>query len=76
MQSLAFNPQTVTIKVGETVTWTNQDSHNHTVVADDGAFQSNDLANGATFSFTFDKAGTYAYHCSIHPTMTGTVTVQ
>ncbi len=76
MKNFAFDPADVTIKAGESVTWTNQDSVTHTVVADNGEFNSGDLANGATFSFTFAKAGTYPYHCSIHPTMTGTVTVQ
>jgi plastocyanin len=76
MKNLAFDPATVTIRAGESVTWTNQDSMNHTVVADQGEFKSGELANGATFSFTFDKAGTYPYHCSIHPSMTGTVVVQ
>jgi plastocyanin len=76
IKNLAFDPATVTIKAGESVTWTNQDSMNHTVVADQGEFKSGELANGATFSFTFDKAGSYAYHCSIHPSMTGTVVVQ
>ncbi len=76
MKNLAFTPASVTIKVGESVTWTNEDSTNHTVVADNGEFTSDQLANGATFSFTFDKAGTYLYHCSIHPSMKGTVIVQ
>ena len=76
MKNLAFDPATVTIAVGGTVTWTNEDSTTHTVTADNGEFNSGDLANGATFSFTFDTAGTFAYHCSIHPSMTGTVVVQ
>ena len=76
MKGFAFDPASVTIKVGESVTWTNQDSTNHTVTADKGEFNSSQLANGATFSFKFDTAGTYAYHCSIHPSMTGTVVVQ
>jgi plastocyanin len=76
MKNLAFNTATVTIKVGESVTWTNQDSANHTVVADNGEFKSGDLANGATFTFKFETAGTYAYHCSIHPSMKATVVVQ
>jgi len=76
MKNLAFDPATVTIKVGESVTWTNQDSTNHTVTADNGEFNSDQLANGATFSFKFDKAGTYAYHCSIHPSMKATVVVE
>ena len=76
IQGFAFAPASVTIKVGESVTWTNQDSPNHTVVADNGEFTSDSLATGATFSFTFSKAGTYPYHCSIHPSMKGTVVVQ
>jgi plastocyanin len=76
MKSFAFDPATVTIKAGESVTWTNQDSANHTVVADNGEFTSGDLAKGATFGFKFDTAGTYAYHCGVHPSMTGTVIVQ
>jgi plastocyanin len=76
IKGFAFEPATVTIKAGESVTWTNQDSANHTVVADKGEFTSGDLANGATFTFKFDTAGTYAYKCSIHPSMTGTVIVQ
>jgi plastocyanin len=76
MRNLAFDPATVTIQVGESVTWTNQDSMDHTIVADNGEFESSVLAGGAAFSFTFDTAGTYAYHCGIHPSMTGEVMVQ
>ena len=71
-----FDPATVTVKAGTTVTWTNQDSANHTVTADDGSWASENLANGATFSFTFAKAGTYAYHCAVHPSMKANVVVQ
>jgi plastocyanin len=76
MKNLAFDPASVTIKVGETVKWTNQDSATHTVVADNGEFQSDNLAQGGTYTFTFSKAGTYPFHCSIHPSMKGTVIVQ
>jgi amicyanin len=76
MKDIAFDPDSVTIKVGETVTWTNEESVPHTVVGDNGEFESADLANGDTFTFTFNQAGTYAYHCSIHPGMKGTVVVQ
>lgn len=72
----AFEPATITVKTGETVTWTNQASADHTVVADDGSFQSGDLATGATFTHTFDAPGTYAYRCGIHPSMHGTVVVE
>jgi len=76
IQNFSFSPASVTVKVGDTVTWTNQDSSTHTVVADNGEFKSGNLGNGATFSFTFSAAGTFAYHCSIHSTMKGTVVVQ
>jgi plastocyanin len=76
MKSFAFDPASVTVKVGESVTWTNNDSATHTVVADNGEFKSSDIAKGATFTFKFDKAGTYPYHCGIHPSMTGTVVVK
>jgi plastocyanin len=74
--NFAFAPASLTVAVGTTVTWTNGDSASHTVTADDGSFKSDKLANGATFSQTFTSAGTFAYHCSIHPSMTATVTVQ
>jgi plastocyanin len=76
MNNRAFDPATVTVKVGDTVTWVNQDSPQHDVVADNGEFKSDLFDKGATFSFTFTAAGTYPYHCSIHPGMVGTVIVQ
>ena len=72
----SFKAPAITVTVGTTVTWTNNDSTNHTVTADDGSFTSDPLAGGATFGQTFATAGTFAYHCTIHPTMTGSVTVQ
>jgi plastocyanin len=74
--SFAFSPSSLTVKVGDTVTWTNNDSASHTVVADDGSFKSADLGQGASYQFTFKTAGTYTYKCSIHPSMTGTIVVQ
>jgi plastocyanin len=76
MKSFAFNPSSVTVAVGGTVTWTNNDSVQHTVTADDGSFNSGPLDPGKTFTQTFAKAGTVGFHCSIHPSMTGQVTVQ
>jgi plastocyanin len=76
IKGFAFSPDSITIKAGESVTWTNQDGATHTVTADNAEFKSSDLASGATFTFKFDKAGTYAYHCSIHSSMKGTVVVQ
>ena len=79
--SFGFNPATITITVGTTVTWTNKTSAPHTVTSDDGtSFDSGNsnpiAANGGTFSFTFTKAGTFAYHCQIHPFMKATIIVQ
>ena len=76
IKGFAFNPKDVTVKAGATVTWTHADDASHTVTADDDSFKSDTLSRGATFSHTFDTAGTFAYHCSIHTTMTGTVVVQ
>ena len=79
--TFAFSPATITIKVGTTVTWTNNTGAPHTVTSDDGTTfdsgVSNPIAaNGGTFSFTFTKAGTFTYHCQIHPFMKATVIVQ
>jgi plastocyanin len=71
----AFNPSSITVEAGSTVTWTNSGDAPHTVTADDGAFDSGELANGETFSFTFDEPGTYSYHCDIHPDMVAEVIV-
>jgi len=72
----AFIPSAVSIVTGGTVTWSNDDGDDqHTVTSDDGAFGSDVLEGGATFSHTFDEAGTYPYTCLIHPEMRGTVTV-
>jgi plastocyanin len=71
-----FDPATITIKVGTTVTWTNQDTAAHTVAADDGSWTSERLNQSATYSHMFDQAGTYLYKCSIHPSMTGTIVVE
>ena len=77
IQNFAFNPTNLTVKVGTTVTWINQDSTTHTVTSDNGAFQSSgNLNQGTNYTFTFTKAGTYPYHCSIHPNMKGTILVQ
>ena len=74
--SFSFQPAALTVSVGTTVTWTNNDSASHTVTADDGSFKSGTLGKGETFSQTFATAGTFAYHCAIHSSMTGTITVQ
>jgi plastocyanin len=77
ISNFAFSPADITVKVGDTVTWTNNDSVGHTVTSDTGAFDSpNPIAQGSTYSFKFTKAGTYPYHCAVHPSMTAKVTVQ
>ncbi len=79
ISDMAFSPSTVTVKKGTTVTWTNQDSVAHSVVSDtdspNGGLNSSTFAKGAQFSFNFTGAGTYKYHCGVHPSMTGTVVV-
>jgi plastocyanin len=75
IDNFSFRPQTLTVAVGTTVTWTNRDDIPHTVVSDDGVFKSKARDTDETFSYTFGQAGTYPYHCSIHPKMTGQVVV-
>jgi len=76
IDNFSFGPGTLTIPVGTTVTWTNRDDIPHTVVSTEGVFKSKVLDTDEKFSFTFSKAGTYPYFCSIHPKMTGKVIVQ
>ena len=68
------NPQTVT--AGTTVMWTNTDSVPHTTTSDSGAWNSGTMAPGSNFSVLLSTTGTFRYHCSIHPGMMGTITVQ
>jgi plastocyanin len=77
ISNFSFSPADITVKKGATVTWTNQDSTAHTVMETDGKDgpKSQDLNQGQTYSFTYNTVGTFAYHCSVHPSMTGTVTV-
>jgi len=75
IDNFKFDPATLTVPVGSTVTWTNKDEEPHTVAAKDGSFHSSSLDTKGTYSFTFTKAGSYDYICSIHPFMTGTVVV-
>jgi plastocyanin len=73
--SNSFSPNPVEVKVGETVTWINDDSGRHTITSKDGTFDSGVMGKGQSFSHTFDKAGQYPYFCSPHPNMVGTVVV-
>ena len=78
MANIAFAPKDVTVKVGQKITWTNDDSTDHNVTADSGAdFKSKDFGKGGTFEFTATKAGKITYECTLHPNMKGaTITVQ
>ncbi|HZV78284.1 MAG TPA: cupredoxin family copper-binding protein [Candidatus Binatus sp.] len=75
IRNYAFMPASITIKTGSTVQWRNDDSASHTATAPDGTFDSKNLDHGQTYTFTFTKAGTYAYTCSYHPNMTGKIVV-
>lgn len=77
IQGMAFNPSTITVAAGTTITWTNKDATGHTVTSKDGKFVgSGTLGTGGVFTYTFSTAGTYDYYCMIHPLyMTGTVIV-
>lgn len=70
----AFQPSTLTIELGTTVTWTNNQSTAHNVIFAD--FSSPLMEEGETYSYKFDKAGTYTYKCGIHPSMTGKIIVK
>jgi len=73
MSNFAFSPSTLTVAMGTTVTWTNKDSSKHTVTSDTGVFNSGGMSQNATYSYTFNTAGTFPYHCTIHTYMTGTI---
>ncbi|MBU0981812.1 cupredoxin domain-containing protein [Patescibacteria group bacterium] len=74
IESFSFNPGVLNVSKGETVTWTNNENAAHTVTSD--LFDSGQMKNGESYSYTFDAPGTYEYYCGIHPSMTGTINVQ
>ena len=77
IDNFTFEPPTLTVAAGTTVQWVNRDDIPHTVVSDDKTtFKSKALDTDDNYSYTFTKAGTYNYFCSIHPKMTGKVVVQ
>jgi len=75
IKDMAFTPGSLSVKAGATVTWTNSDTTIHTVTADDGSFNSGNIAVGATYSKVFSSAGAFSYHCALHPEMTGKIVV-
>jgi plastocyanin len=77
IDNFTFNPQTVTVKAGTTVTWTNKDDIPHGIAATNNAFKrSQALDTDDSFSFTFTTPGTYQYFCYIHPHMVGSIVVE
>lgn len=76
IDNFAFTPAKLTVPAGTQVTWTNRDDIPHTVVSEDKSIKSKALDTDEKFTFTFTKAGTYSYFCSLHPKMQGTIVVQ
>jgi plastocyanin len=76
IDNFSFSPGTVTVPVGSTLRWTNHDDVPHTVVSDEKVFRSKPLDTDEAFTYTFTKAGTYSYFCSLHPKMVAKVVVQ
>jgi plastocyanin len=76
IEGYAYIPAEITISVGSTVTWYNKDPDIHTVTAQEGTFDSGNMARGDTFSYTFEAIGTFEYYCIPHPYMTAKVIVE
>jgi plastocyanin len=76
LTTTAYSPNPEPIAAGDMITWTNNDVTTHTSTSDDGSWGSGNIAPGGTFSRTFPSAGTFTYHCAIHPGMVGVVTVR
>jgi plastocyanin len=75
VDNFSFAPESLTVPVNSTVTWVNKDDVPHVIASNDGLFKSKALDTNDKFSFTFTKAGTYSYYCSIHPKMEGKILV-
>jgi plastocyanin len=73
--NMSFSPANLTVKAGSTVTWTNNDNMDHTVTSDNGSFDSGHITMGSKYSKVFATTGSFPYHCTIHATMKGTITV-
>ena len=76
VDNFTFGPDTLTVPANSTVTWINKDEVPHVIASNDGLFKSKALDTDDKYSYTFTKAGTYAYYCSIHPKMVGKIVVQ
>ena len=75
MQDTQFMPDDKTVEKGATITWINKDSYAHAITTSNGLFNSGNIDGGETYQYTFDTLGTYQIECTIHPDMTGIVTV-
>lgn len=69
IRDFRYDPGSVTIKAGETVAWTNEDTASHTATTLDGACDTGSISKGGTVALVFPEAGTYTYHCTIHASM-------
>ena len=76
IKSNKYSPASLTINAGDSVVWKNDDDKDHTVIADDKSFKSDNVSSGDDYTFTFKKAGTFKYGCKYHPREKGTITVQ
>lgn len=76
VDNFTFGPDTLTVPVNSSVTWVNKDDVPHVIASNDGVFKSKALDTDDKYSYTFTKAGTYPYYCSIHPKMVGKIVVQ
>src|SRR5438132_3304398 len=76
VNNFSFGPEALTVPANSTVAWVNKDDVPHVIASNDGLFKSKALDTDDKFSFTFNKAGTYSYYCSIHPKMVGKIVVQ
>ena len=76
IKNFSFNPKTITIKVGDSVTWKNSDLPGHSATADDGSWDTDIITQGESATIKFEKAGTYTYYCKPHPFMKGTIVVE
>ena len=75
IKNMAFSPMSLSVPAGTTITWNNNDTTMHTVTADNGSFDSGNIAVGGKFTKVFSSAGSFAYHCTLHPEMKGTIVV-
>ncbi|KIC94183.1 hypothetical protein OI18_12945 [Flavihumibacter solisilvae] len=75
MKNSVFSPASLRVKTGTTVKWNNDDTMAHTVTANDNSFDSGEIQPGGNFSRMYNTVGTYPYHCTLHPGMTGTIEV-